>query len=114
MDKTKLKTIDEITLKKCVICRRQNWRKSKDYTGLYQPGRGQHLRYIYDKEDNDYCCNECYDVVREVLSNHQRYEDLVPPIGEDWIKETEAFEKTLDLDFTEADILKIIDDENTQ
>lgn len=113
-EKKNLKTAAEITVKKCVICRRQNWRKSKDYPDLYEPGKGHYLSYIYDREDNDYCCGECYSIVREVVSNQQRYEDLEEPRGADWIKETEAFEKTLDLDFTEADILKIVDEENSQ
>lgn len=91
---------------RCVICDRHS-----DHKG------GRHLRYIYDIVDKDYHCNECEDLVKMAVKKYGPHGDLDPllkplPKGKDWVKEAEAFEKTLDLDWTEEDIMKIVDEES--
>lgn len=100
-------------VKRCVMCNRRNWRRDVNGRGEvhYVQGKGHYLRYIYDKEDKDYCCNECYNIIRRVVHNNGFYDDLIMPKGDDWIKETEKFEASLDHSWTEKDIVKILDEE---
>lgn len=98
---------------RCVMCNRKNYYENMgaDGTIYLEPGVGHYLRYIYDEEDKDYCCNECYDLIRRVVHNQGYYDDMVMPKGDDWVKETEKFEATLDKEWTEKDIMKIVDEE---
>lgn len=91
-------------MKRCVICDRHS-----DHKG------GRHLRYIYDQVDKDYHCNECEDLVRIAVGRQAKIDDLLKPLpkGAKWLKETEEFEKTLDLTWTEEEILKIVDEESS-
>lgn len=89
-------------IKRCVICDRHSDHKN-----------GRHLRYVYDKTSDDYHCNECELLVAMAVRRYDSFDTLLRPLpkGKDWLKAAEEFEKSLDLNWTEADILKILDEE---
>lgn len=103
----------EPVIMRCVWCKRQNYKEHVNGDGytILEKAAGHYLRMIYDIEDKDCICNECHDAIYKVTHYPELFKDMVMPKGDDWVEETEAFEKSLDTSWDIEDVIKEIDKE---
>lgn len=94
-------------IKKCIWCGRQNKKQNRTISV------GALLRYIEDPSGT-YTCNECEDHIRNWFKDEDYYLHSWRKYGPSKadLDDAAEFEKTLDLDFTEEDIMNIVEQEN--
>lgn len=95
--------------KRCVICNKTN--KHKNHNRIF----------YYDPEYKDYHCDLCEGVVRYCVEYNGAWDDWSSPYlkdwktkRDDWLKDAEAFERSLDFDLSEEAINEILKAEKSE